>query len=161
MQTTTVDETIVDKLHAHIQAGGEGAMKKSVLSKIVGGPENLDAYTKRMVEKYPEQYAKDDEPEAIPTTDKPEDYGQGFSGPARIFQLLNDKNQLQSLSLVSTSKSGKVILKLEEPEDKVTIFYRGAPVVVDLYQVRKTNQSPLEGLSVSSVLVMGEAARPV
>lgn len=148
---TTLDPEIIEAVHNFLQDGGKATAKN--LAPITGGKENVQEYLDGVIAKYPDIYEKKENTDEVPP--------QTEAPVETTYKLLNDKGLLETLAVVS-SKPGKVVLKIEtppEPRDEVTIMYRGTPTVVDLHQVRKNNQSPLEGLSAQAVLVMGEAAR--
>lgn len=154
MSNTTLDETVVDALHEHIQANK--SMKKSVLHGIVGGEENFEAYKAAMIAKYPDKY----ETAADPEPTKPQEVVEEHSPEVETkYHFLNDKNQLQPLSVV-TNKLGKVVLKLDEPTDIVVVQLKGKSESIDLYQLRKPGAvSPFEGVSVATLLMLGELAK--
>lgn len=147
--TTTLNEEIIDALHAHFEAGGDS--KISTLKPIVGNREQIEEYIAAMKAKFPDSYTQADEESEVPA---PAPVPKGTT-----YKLLNEKGILQDLSVVS-HKGEKVILKFDEPTDVVTIQLKGASQTIDLYQLRKSGAtSPFEGVTVQTLLMMGELAK--
>lgn len=155
MATTTLDPEIIEAVHAHLQADGSRKIKDLALITGDNTKDVNTAYVAAVAEKYPEAYQKDtDDTNEVPKQqEKPQEPSTEVA-----YSLLDPQGILQPLVVVS-NKPGKLILKFDEPKDVVSIIYRGTLTEVDLYQIRKTGVSPLEGLSAQAVLVMGEAAR--
>lgn len=141
----TLDQNIIEALHNHIQGGGSKSV--SAIAAIVGGKEYVEDYKQAMIAAYPESYG-----DKVKTSEPPVEVA---------YSMLDAKGVLQPLSVVS-SKNGKVILKVTEPEDKVKIMLKGSVQEIDLYQLRKSGSvSPFEGVSVATLLVMGEISKGV
>lgn len=158
-----LDNTKIEALHKHFQADGAG--DDTTLAPILGlkkhETKQIKAYKNAMAAKYPDHYeAPEAEVEETPVTASQLGLSKDFPKGETTYHFV-DKGILQPLTVVST-KNGKVVLKLTEPEDKVTVILRGVPQVIDLYQLKKQNSvSPFPDVSVQTLVMLGTLAKSI
>jgi hypothetical protein len=115
--------------------------------------EVVNAYLSALREKYPNEFG--DSPD---DSDDADDSDDGEEEPAKALFLISADKTLVELE-VAKEKADRVILRIKEPKDLVTLTLAGKQVQVDLIQLAKHPDDSPHGIPNSKLIELANLAR--
>ena len=156
-----LDTSKIDALHKHFSE--DGGASHDIIGPILGLKKHektqIQSYVAAVVKRYPDSYEQAEEPVITPEVIAEIAVASVASVVGVEYFILGANNIPQALTVVS-ERGNRIIFKVTEPEDKVTIMLRGASQFIDLYQLRKPGAvSTFEGVSVATLIMLGELSK--
>lgn len=130
----------------------QGEFDDDAVAKFLEIPvTEVHAISDQLRREYPDDFGAPDEPEPEAASEQPAE--------PPVYQLVDEHNLLKDLEVVRV-KGSRVILRLKEPKDLVTLIVKGETVEVDLIRLRKLKSDDvLHGVTVARLIELAEIAK--